>query len=184
MLLDNNGMPLANRNVNFTLKNPVGTTDYTFSKATDSNGLVNVTRDLNNKNYYGNWRIVADYGGLNESTSFIYNWWGCGGGAGCSGHGSQSWGSGAAINSPYTTGHDTAVDLRSTHYNTANDCMYCHLSYNGQGSTPTMNTADRHSSLSCTDSRCHGTITQHRTNMVIGSCDNCHNRTEISKNQH
>ncbi|NJD51790.1 MAG: CxxxxCH/CxxCH domain-containing protein [Candidatus Methanoperedens sp.] len=181
MLLDSNGKPLANKNVNFTLKNPVGTNDYTFTKATDSKGLVNVTRDLNNKNYYGKWQIVADFEGLNQSTSFIYNWWGCGGGAGCTGHSSQSWATGAAINSPYTTGHDGVVGARSTHYNTANDCMYCHLSYNGQGSTPSMNTSDRHSSISCTNSSCHGTITQHQTNMVIGSCSNCHNRTAITK---
>ena len=180
MLIDSNGLPVANRNVNFTLKNPVGTNDYTFTKSTDNNGLVNVTRDLNNKNYYGNWQIIADSDGLSQSTSFIYNWWGCGGGAGCSGHGSESWATGAAINSPYFTGHDGVVGAKSNHQG-SNNCMYCHLSYNGQGSTAGMNTADRHSSFTCTDANCHGSISSHNNNMVIGSCNNCHTRGNITK---
>ncbi|VVB89373.1 Cytochrome c7 c [uncultured archaeon] len=182
MVLDQNGMPVSNTNVNFTLKNPNNAVDYTFVKSTDSNGLVNLTSDLNAKNYYGKWQVVANATslGLSDSTSFIYNWWGCGGGAGCGGHGSETVASGAPINSPYTTGHDAVVGAKSDHQQ-ANICMYCHLSYNGQGSTPSMNTSDVHRNLTCDNPSCHGSISQHTTNMVIGSCNNCHNRTEITK---
>jgi predicted CxxxxCH...CXXCH cytochrome family protein len=181
MVMDKNGTPVPNTNVNFTLKNPIGTIDYTLTKSTDSNGLVNLSRDLNAKNYYGKWQVIANATslGLNDSTSFIYNWWGCGGGAGCGGHGSQTLSSGAPINSPYSSGHDVAVNAKSAHQS-ASICMYCHLSYNGQGSTATMNTSDTHRNISCDNASCHGSITLHKTDMVIGACSNCHNRTDIS----
>ena len=180
LLIGNNGLPLANTNVNFILKNPSGATDYTVSQTTDSHGIVNIARDLNAKNYYGKWDVLADSSGVTASTSFIYNWWGCAGGGGCGGHGSESLTSGAAINSPYMTGHDAVVGRDGAHQS-SNVCMYCHLSYNGQGSTPGMNTADRHSSFTCTNTNCHGSISSHNSNMVIGSCDNCHTRGNITK---
>ena len=183
LVIDGYGMPLANSNVNFTLTNPGGTADYSIIKPTDSNGLVNITRDPNAKNYYGNWKVtaIATALGVSDDTSFIYNWWGCAGGAGCGGHGSESLSSGAAVNSPYSSGHDAAVSSNSAHYSNTSGCMFCHLSYNGQGSTPSMKTADVHRNLTCDNSNCHGSFTSHRTNMVLGSCSNCHNRTDLTK---
>lgn len=85
------------------------------------------------------------------------------------------------MNSPYSSGHDAAVGSNSAHYSNTSGCMFCHPSYNGQGSTPSMRTADVHRNLTCDNSNCHGSFTSHRTNMVIGSCSNCHNRTDLTK---
>jgi len=184
MVLDNDGRPVINTNVNFTLKNPGNNVDYTINKSTDNKGLVNLTRDLNAKLYYGKWVVYANATAFNVNStySFIYNWWGCATPTNCQGHGSETVASGAQINSPFAAGHDAAVNGNSAHRNT-NACTWCHQSYDGNGSTTGyMNTQDRHKSLRCDNSGCHGTITQHNTNMITKSCNNstCHNRTDMT----
>ncbi|MBW6518206.1 MAG: hypothetical protein K0A89_06865, partial [ANME-2 cluster archaeon] len=171
LVLDADGMPLPSSNVTLTLRNPGGAIDYTLPTSTDSNGLINVPRDLNAKNYYGKWQVEVNASGVTGSAQFIYNWWGCVGGNGCSGHGNENLGSGAPISSPYAGGSDAVVGDRSQH---ATTCTVCHLSYNGQGLSQSVNTIGAHSSLSCDNANCHGSISSHNTNMIIGSCTNCH----------
>ncbi|MDW7775453.1 MAG: hypothetical protein SCH39_03830, partial [Methanosarcinales archaeon] len=172
LVLDADGMPLPSSNVTLTLRNPGGAIDYTLPTSTDSNGLINVPRDLNAKNYYGKWQVEVNASGVTGSAQFIYNWWGCVGGNGCNGHGNENLGSGAPISSPYAGGSDAVVGARSTDH--AVTCTVCHLSYNGQGLSQSVNTIGAHNSLSCDNANCHGSISSHNTNMIIGSCTNCH----------
>jgi hypothetical protein len=207
LVVDDNGLPIINTNVNFTLRDPAGSIAYTTTKATDINGLVNVVPDLNNKAFYGNWTVVASATsiGVSDSKSFIYNWWGCGN---C--HGSENIGSAQApITSPYLGGRDNnvmGIDCANCHHQVT--CTTCHLSYDGKGKNTgsnnvpsgtdhygwrgyggttqqgTMNTQDVHRNLSCDDPSCHGSVSQHTSGspkaMPIGTCTNCHNTTRLS----
>ncbi|MBW6518333.1 MAG: carboxypeptidase regulatory-like domain-containing protein, partial [ANME-2 cluster archaeon] len=185
LVLDNDGLPMSNTNVTLTLKNPGGATDYTSIYSTDSKGLINVSRNLNAKNYYGKWQVDVNASDVTGSYKFIYNWWGCVGGASCEGHGNDKGdlvdSNSNIINSPYLGERKLKEEsfLIDGEHNGA-QCTYCHLSYNGQGYTPSMNTEGSHSSLRCDNANCHGTIVSHETNMVIGSCTNCHSSSNTT----
>ncbi|MDD5435567.1 MAG: carboxypeptidase regulatory-like domain-containing protein, partial [Nitrospira sp.] len=85
LVLDDNGNPITNTPVIFTIRN-WDSLDKTTSTAinTDANGIANYSLDLNAKNYYGNWYVDANATALGKSSStgFIYNWFGCNSG-GC-----------------------------------------------------------------------------------------------------
>ncbi|TFH46473.1 MAG: hypothetical protein E4G94_02355, partial [ANME-2 cluster archaeon] len=179
LALDDNGLPVPYTTVNFTLTNPGGAVDNTTEIITNDKGLANLSIDLDDKNYYGKWQVNANASDATGSYQFIYNWWGCVGGAGCSAHSDHSISFTevpAAASSPYLGGSDDDPGRFSGNDHEV-QCTYCHLSYNGQGSTPTMNTAGVHSSLRCDNTNCHASVTLHSdstADMVIGSCTYCH----------
>ncbi|MDF1557793.1 MAG: fibronectin type III domain-containing protein [ANME-2 cluster archaeon] len=81
LVMNEQGMGAGSAQVNFTLKNPVGTTIDINSSTTDSSGVASYLFDLNDQNYWGTWTIEANstvngkY--VNSSTDFTLNWWGC-----------------------------------------------------------------------------------------------------------
>lgn len=186
LLLDENGKPINNTNVTFTMTNWNGADTTTSPNIkTDSNGLANYTFDMNAKNYYGNWNITATAIGKSSATGFIYNWWGCNA-AGCRNHGTDSPGTATASrqNSPYTLGRET-ITANGNHASiTDTGCAGCHRSYGGNGSgtqfsgQPTK-TSDVHVTDTC--ATCHGAISTHDTDEPIKSCTDCHTRTDLSE---
>ena len=81
LVMNEQGMSASSVQVNFTLKNPAGTTVNINSSTTDSSGVASYLFDLNNQNYWGTWTIESNstvngkY--VNSSTDFTLNWWGC-----------------------------------------------------------------------------------------------------------
>ena len=207
LFIDNNGKALSGRIVNFTIYDPNNSIAAVGSNVTDPSGLAHYYKDMNNASFYGVWKVKAESGGVSSNTSFIYNWWGCAWGTGgqCGGqHSGKSpadMGS-ATANSPYTVSWERTTSATAAHnidmnLNGWSDdyCTVCHQSYDGNPTTSNIegNTTkdffvnDVHSNISCLNTACHdpnGTSgwNNHNTgNITIGSCDNCHNRTDISK---
>ncbi|MFZ3060894.1 MAG: carboxypeptidase regulatory-like domain-containing protein, partial [Candidatus Methanoperedens sp.] len=193
LYIDNNGFPVSGKNITFTLYNPGGGVNSTNYSTTNTLGLANFSFDLNGANYYGKWQIIAGYGTLNDSTTFIYNWWGCGTGQStCSNSASAhpnnpSTVTNVSANSPYLNGKDaTTSSSYATQHDTSGNCTICHQSFDGLPGGNTLaanhtdNTSDVHRNVSggCRNANCHGSYTTHDTNQVIGSCYNasggCH----------
>lgn len=207
LFIDNNGKAISGRIVNFTIYDPNNSIAAAGSNVTDTSGLAHFYKDMDNASFYGVWKVKAESGGVSSNTSFIYNWWGCAWGTSgqCGGqHSGKSpadTGS-ATANSPYTVSWERTTSANSAH-NTgihlsgwADDyCTVCHQSYDGNPTTINIEggTAkdffvnDVHSNISCTNAACHdpnGTSAwnDHNTgSIILGSCDNCHDRTDISK---
>jgi len=189
LLLDGEGLGIADRNLTITIKYPDGSNLTTLTARTDSTGLASTSYDLNGRNFYGTWTVdvAVEDSSLTGQTTFIYNWWGC---ALCHGKkGNPPW-SGSS-SSPYTNGWDSVVNEKRDHYQHTNkgfpdnDCTHCHQSYDGlPGGTKTAAfnnyPAGYHSSKQCSDSTCHDSYTTHRSDMDIGSCNDCHSREELS----
>lgn len=197
LYLDDNGMPVKGKNVTFTFYRPGSYGIHqTISTTTDSYGVANAFSNLDKTYYYGRWKVKAESGASNDSTAFIYNWLGCnyGGPGDCGRAHSDTWPTGAPINSPYTNGYDKVVGADSHHRGSEfpKVCTGCHRSYDGTNGTLTYpaNTSGEiiksgvHAGIRCENSSCHGTVDQHTTNIVIGSCyggAGCHPfRTDIS----
>ncbi len=192
--IDDKGSPLSGRVITFNLYMPNGT-EYTparINATTNAYGLANFSFDMDARNYYGNWTVKASNGNLNDNTSFIYNWWGCGM-SGCnSGHTGSNPAGTMAKNSPYMGGRET-ISQTGTHTSATLNCTNCHQSFDGNpgaltsgGANHGINTKDVHRNLTCSDPNCHQASSVHSTNAVIGSCFNttvCHtpaNRSDIS----
>ena len=153
LVMNETGMPANGTTVTFTLKYPNGTTLNISPDTTDSHGTASYSFDLNEKSYYGEWTLNAsatvDGIPLNDTTIFIYNWWGC---ADC--HGVDIYTT-VTSKSPYLEGydkvhqcwqHDSAVEN--------NDCTVCHRSY-GTGSAGLQYPHGDHNTTNvCQD--CHG----------------------------
>ena len=170
-------------------------TEYTAAKinaTTNAYGLANFSFDMDARAYYGNWTVKASNSSLNDSTRFIYNWWGCGI-SGCeSGHSSENPSGSLTINSPYYNGRENPS---WGDHNTA--CTNCHQSFDGQpgglstgGTGHTNYASDVHRNITCDNANCHQSNSIHgSTGAVIGSCYSaaCHrslgtpaNRSDIS----
>ncbi|MDD5615593.1 MAG: hypothetical protein PHH85_05265, partial [Candidatus Methanoperedens sp.] len=146
LFIDSNGTPLTGRTVNFTIYRPGGTY-ATGTNLTDSNGVSSFYKDLNGANFWGNWTVRAESGGVYQNTTFIYNWWGCAwSSGGCQGqHSGQnraSAGTQATANSPYTYSSERVTGLRTDHNldislnGWAGDyCTVCHQNYDGNPTT-------------------------------------------------
>ncbi|VVB84723.1 Cytochrome c7 c [uncultured archaeon] len=207
LFIDNNGKALSGRTVNFTIYDPNSSIAASGSGVTDQSGIANFYKDINSMNFYGVWKVKAESGGVSSYTTFIYNWWGCAWATTgeCGGlHSDKSpadMGT-AAANSPYTVSWERTTDANAAHNIdmnlngwSGNYCTVCHQSYDGNPTTSNIegNTTkdffvkDVHRNISCTNAACHdpnGTSAWNNHNtgsMTIGSCDNCHNRTDISK---
>ncbi len=197
LYLDANGMPVKDKSISFTFYRPGSYGIHqTISSSTDSNGVASAFSDLDKTYYYGRWKVKAEFGDSSASTSFIYNWFGCnmGGPGDCSRSHTDTWSTGAPINSPYTNGYDKVVGDDSHHQGSEfiKACTGCHRSYDGTNGTYTYPTdtsgeiikSGVHAGIRCENSSCHGTVDQHTTNIVIGSCyggAGCHPfRTDIS----
>src|SRR5659263_182820 len=204
MCIRDSGSPLSGRIVTFNLYDPGGA-EYTAAKinaTTNAYGLANFSFEMNARNYYGNWTVMASNGSLYDNTSFIYNWWGCGiSDTSCTGggHSNKAPSGGRTANSPYLIGRDgMTASSSSSHRNPAYSCTVCHQSFDGSpgGNDKAVNhnnyTNDVHKSLSCDNINCHGNYTTHGQTtygQVIYSCynTNCHipsgtvaNRSDIS----
>ncbi len=191
LYIDNSGTPVSGKIISFTLYWPNNTALTTVNATTNILGLANFSYDLNLKNYYGKWQVKAANGTLNDSTTFIYNWWGCGTGGGCSnsasGHPNNP---GAATtvtaNSPYLNGKDEVTNRDTAHTTGGSaSCTRCHQSYDGSpgGNTLTINhgnnPSDVHRNITCDNANCHGSYTTHGSTPngeLIYSCYNsgCH----------
>jgi len=198
LFIDDSGLPLNGRIITFNLYQPNGTelVAARINATTNAKGLANFSFDMNARNYYGNWTVKAANSSLNDSTSFIYNWWGCAYNSGtCSrNHNSNPPSTGGTINSPYASGRDATVNARSTHYGATVNCTWCHQSYDGTSGDTNPATGDAkhlnvgsdvHRTIKCDNVNCHNTLTTHQTNAIIGSCYSaaCHtpaNRSDIS----
>ncbi|HYN44366.1 MAG TPA: CxxxxCH/CxxCH domain-containing protein, partial [Candidatus Limnocylindrales bacterium] len=191
LFIDDSGSPLSGKIVTFNLYDP-NNAEYVTARVnstTNAYGLANFSFDMNARNYYGNWTVKASNSSINDSTSFIYNWWGCGIGGCDSGHVGRNPSGTATINSPYLSGRDTTISQDGAH---TTACTNCHQSFDGKpganaigGTNHTNNPKDVHKSVACDNVNCHQTISTHSTNAVIGSCYNtaCHtpvNRSDIS----
>ncbi|MDD5511871.1 MAG: cytochrome c3 family protein, partial [Dehalococcoidales bacterium] len=190
LYIDNNGFPVNGQNITFTLYNPGGGVNATNYSTTNSFGLANVSFDLNGTEYYGKWQVKAGNGTLNDSTTFIYNWWGCATSYSTCGNDATHFGANpttqgtTTANSPYLNGGDPTTSARTDHQNY--NCTICHQSFDGLPGGNTLaanhtdNTSDVHRNVSggCRNANCHGDYTTHNTNQVIGSCYNasggCH----------
>ncbi|MDF1534236.1 MAG: hypothetical protein P1P69_07010 [Methanosarcinaceae archaeon] len=203
LYLDSNGTPVSNQNVNFTLKDPVGTSVDTATGITDLYGLANYSFDLSTQNYYGQWQVDADDGTLTSNTSFIYNWWGCEySGGGCTyDHGGRSLPRGSEItpNSPYINGDDYEIgDKHLYRMGSVDECVTCHRSYDGTAGAPSNDAVSvgvdsiqlgPHKGITCMNTSCHGPLSgTHSTSTTygatIGSCygeTGCHAfRSDVS----
>ncbi len=202
LLIDSNGTPLQSKTVNFTIFRPGGTY-ATGTGVTDSSGVASFYRDLSGANFWGNWTVKADYSGVSKNSSFIYNWWGCAWNQGsCAGQhsGANPSSSGTTSpNSPYTRSWEQITVNRADH-NTgisgagwADDyCTVCHQNYDGNPTTGNtaatttkdFYTPDVHRNIRCDNASCHNPGTNFANHnagtITIGSCSNCHNRTDIS----
>ncbi|MCK5659862.1 MAG: hypothetical protein KAH86_00780, partial [Methanosarcinales archaeon] len=183
LIMGDDGQPMSGTTINFTIKNPVGTTRISGSSVTNASGVANFFEDLDNAKYYGVWSIEADSGGLTSSTTFVYNWWGCAWGDGCGGfdrhddRDPNNEGS-AAANSPYMASWEKVTIKEPEHnidlYNPPNSggdsgdfgddyCTVCHQTYDGNPtnsiSTGTVTkdwfVDDVHSSKRCDEPLCH-----------------------------
>ncbi|NJD52918.1 MAG: hypothetical protein FIB07_08640 [Candidatus Methanoperedens sp.] len=185
LFIDRHGIPQSGSIISFTIYWPNGTALATINSSTNPNGLANFSYDMNNRNYYGNWKIEASSGSVKANITFMYNWWGC---SVC--HGSENPGSGtpSLANSPYLSGRDVITNREFDHRDSSVKCTYCHSSYDGVPggaafTTRKNNPSDVHRNLSCNNANCHGSFSQHGTNQRINSCYNaaCHNRTDITR---
>ncbi len=207
LFIDNNGKAISGRIVNFTIYDPNNSIVAAGSKVTDTSGLAYYYKDMDNASFYGVWKVKAESNGVSSNATFIYNWWGCAWGTTgkCGGqHSGKSPADmgAAAANSPYTASWERTTSANTSHNinmhlsGWADDfCTVCHQSYDGNPTTSNIegNTTkdffvnDVHKNISCTNAACHdpnGTSAwnDHNTgNITIGSCDNCHDRTDISK---
>lgn len=124
LVMNETGMPANGTTVTFTLKYPNGTTLNISPDTTDSHGAASYSFDLNEKSYYGEWTLSAsatvDGNPLNDTTIFIYNWWGC---ADC--HSATIY-TKVTSKSPYLAGYDEA---HYRHADDTKDCVKCHRSY-------------------------------------------------------
>ncbi len=192
LVIDKDGRPVTGTNVTFFLSDPNMTTNNTKYAITDSEGLANVSFDLNSYNFYGDWTVRAANETMGANATFIYNWWGCAVSSVCNGHGSENLAGGAYINSPYLSGRDRATNSNSAHRSASLKCTVCHQSFDGLpggdvAANYSMNTTDVHRWVigGCANASCHGGYSVHNTNELIASCYNtsggCHKaRPEIS----
>ncbi len=136
LITDRNGSPKPGVNVNFSLIYPNNTVlTTTSSPITDGRGIAYYSFNLDEKKYWGYWKIYAsaNVDGVNvqNSASFALNWWGC---PQC--HGSQDPGKWGVYTpkSYYTMGYDfhRSTD-RDKHIEpmTKGNCITCHTMYNG-----------------------------------------------------
>ncbi|HWR26635.1 MAG TPA: carboxypeptidase regulatory-like domain-containing protein, partial [candidate division Zixibacteria bacterium] len=196
LFIDNTGSPLIGRTITFNLYMPNNTelVAARVNATTNGYGLANFSYDMNLRNYYGNWTVRASNGSSNDSTGFIYNWWGCGISSGCnSGHSNSNPSGSQPRNSPYLNGRESP-SWSGNHDNTL--CTNCHQSFDGRpganttgGANHGTNANDVHRNISCDNANCHQSVTTHNTNARIGSCYNstCHtpagtpaNRSDIT----
>lgn len=187
LLLDQYGAPIKNTSVSFTFRNWNNSTITILPDTdTDSNGIANVTYDMDGLDYYGNWYVDANVSDKTDTTGFIYNWWGCNSG-GCTNHGSNSPGTATPSkqDSPYMLGRESII-ANSNHGTAQNDnnCVGCHRSYDGKGgganfAGQTTKTSDVHTTNTC--STCHAGYATHGTDEPIKSCSDCHTRTDLSQ---
>lgn len=157
LTLDNSGSPKQNVQVNFALKDPVGTPIHSASVVTDTRGLASYSYNLDNKNYWGYWKIDVDATidgvAVQNSTSFAYNWWGC---TQC--HGKEDPGKWGTIYTPksfYTMGYDFHKSQQKNKHTDAmakGTCIICHQMYNGTainwgftGNSPNINPDNEYS---------------------------------------
>jgi hypothetical protein len=205
LYIDSNGAPLSGKTVNFTIYNPNNVSYANGTNVTDSSGVASFYRNLDDANFYGVWTVKAESGGIYSNTTFIYNWWGCAWDAGnCGGQHSGVDPSNGGLdttspNSPYTASWEKVTN-RKTQHNTgistmgwADDyCTVCHQSYDANPTTSVTEgstakdffTADTHQNIRCDNSTCHNPGTSYANHnagtITIGSCNSCHNRTDIS----
>jgi hypothetical protein len=191
LYIDDSGMPVSGRVINFTLYMPNGTVLTNVSATTDTRGLANFSYDMNDKDYYGKWKVTAANGSAGASTNFIYNWWGCASeSANCNGHNANPLEAPVTANSPYLSGRDTITSANSNHQAAGVNCTFCHQSFDGlPGGNTDVNrtsfTSDVHRNIQCDNANCHGSFTTHDTNQLINSCYNSGyhtpaNRSDIS----
>lgn len=199
LLLGNNGKVVPdNTKVNFTLKGPQTAIIPTTNITNTTRGVAGVSFQMNAKNSWGFWTIEANATInntlVNSSTTFIYNWWGCGN---C--HSQKTPPTGGTRNSVYLGGNNVGEAVhtaRQDHYNQYNfdnsfedRCTRCHQSYDGnkgRGDTYSDYPADFHGTTSNTSNRrtcanCHvynitGTGTPPNSSATIPSCfsSTCH----------
>lgn len=202
LYMDANGTPLSGMTINFSLFYPNGSTSgITGTNVTDSQGIASFYSDLDNRRAYGQWRVKAEIGIVSSNTTFIYNWWGCAyasGGCNSEHNGQNPANRGTTTaNSPYTASWEMITDERNDHKTDisqngwADDyCTVCHNGYDGQPTNSTPGTKDFtppdvHQNLRCDNASCHNpgaSFANHNGGTItIGSCNNCHNRTDITK---
>ncbi|MCL7476351.1 MAG: hypothetical protein M8352_09980, partial [ANME-2 cluster archaeon] len=196
------GTPQSGETIDFTIYYPNGSTmpGGSGSIATDSNGLASFYTDLDDERYYGEWTVKAEINGTSQNTTFIYNWWGCSwSSGGCNNqHGGADPASQGTTspNSPYTASWEQITIERPDHYTDisangfADDyCTVCHLSYDDQPTNSTPGTKDftppgAHSNIRCDNASCHdpgASFSNHNAGtIVIGSCNDCHSRADIT----
>jgi hypothetical protein len=208
LFIDNDGTPQIGSKITFNLTKPDGSEAAKINATTNAYGLADFSFDMDAQNFYGNWTVKASTGGFStfdDSTSFIYNWWGCGTSGGCEGatgthnHATRSAGTTyLPINSPYLSGRESMDWGQHDDPVMGNNCTNCHQSYdtkpgdninNGSNLNHTNRTADVHRNITCDNPGCHSTVALHNIaatgGAVIGSCysSTCHtpaNRSDIS----
>ncbi|MBE8538908.1 multiheme c-type cytochrome [Geoglobus acetivorans] len=124
-----NGTPVASVPVTFKLISPDGTIVAQKTANTDSAGLAKVSFDLNNVNFYGFWKVVAEYGALRAEEKFVYNWWGC---AWCHGNEKLTQHGTYTPKSPFVMGYDFHSNPKKGKHVMViqnGQCLYCHQSY-------------------------------------------------------
>jgi len=207
LAINNTGLANVSLNVTFELKKPDAEVFDTQYIHTDSNGLASYSYDLNDdtENHWGVWTVTVNATQLNktgyetntiESTTFIYNWWGCGD---CHDDGGKrapdNYGE-VLPNSPYTEGFDKVHTVgddwkwgKQPHLCLLNDnnCLKCHKSY-GTGTAPYQTPWGQHRDVQyCQDCHEEGSDIWDESTGIPGmpSCYNetsCHGNASIVQN--
>ncbi len=200
LFIDSNGKPLSGKTVNFTIYKPNNSIRTTGTNITDSSGVASFYHSLDEVNFYGNWTVKAESGGIYDNATFVYNWWGCAWNQGsCAGqHSGVNPGQSGTTspNSPYTASWEQITTAQPEHYTLTsaswadNYCTVCHQSYDGNPTkgitaattTKDFYTPDVHRNIRCDNASCHNpgaSYANHNAGTItIGSCTSasCHPR--------
>ncbi|ADC64843.1 hypothetical protein Ferp_0672 [Ferroglobus placidus DSM 10642] len=124
---------LSGVQVTFRLINPNGNVEYTTTATTNAAGIAEFEYDMNNKNYYGYWKVEAEVtlDGVTKRAeqTFVYNWWGC---AWCHGNEKLTDHGTYTPKSPFVMGYDFHRNpKKGEHVDPIVDgrCTVCHQSY-------------------------------------------------------